>query len=186
MTEALVTVNKPKVPMAFAATILSRLCDQIDDGVDPSDALVAVFEETKLDLADAVDRRIAFETWLSGSIETAKKARDAYAERARKLTAAHEAFKKNTMDIMQANPNLPYKGDLGRLAIQANPASLKLAFAGKELTPDVIAMFGVDQKYVKTFTTLVLDTVAVKAALQAGETFEWATLERGQSLRFRK
>lgn len=186
-TEAqLVPVPKPRVPMAFAAAILSELCDRLDEGADPTDALCAVFQETKLDLADAVDRRVAFDTWIQGAIKTAKEARDVYAERARKLTAAHEAFKKNTQDIIQAHPDLPYQGSLGRLAVQASAPSLKLAFGGKDLTPDMIQMFGIDEKYVKSEIVYTLDTAAVKAALQSGETIPWATLETGSHLRIRK
>ncbi len=181
----LVPVTKPKIPMAFAALVLSELCDRLDDGADPTEALVAVFKDSELDLADATDRRIAFDTWIQGSIETAKKARDAYAERARKLTVAHEAFKTNTLSILEAYPELPYKGQLGRLASQASPPAMKLTISS-DLTQEVIEQFKIEPRFVKIITRLVLDSAAVKTALQAGEVFPWASLETGTHLRIRR
>ena len=172
--------------MAFAAVILSELCDRLDDGEDPSAAFLQAFQETKLDLADAVDRRIAFAGWLEGAIFAAKKARDAYAERARKLGQVEEAFKKNTAETIQAHPDLPYKGALGRLAVQASAPSLKLSFEPGNLTLQGFVDLGIDTKFIISKTTWSLDTAAVKAALVAGEQFSWASLEHGKHLRVKR
>lgn len=180
-------VTRPKVPLAQAAHMLAKLCDLLDDGADPNDAFVAVFNETKLELAEAIDRRIAFDHWIEGAINAANSARDQWADRAKKLRATREVFKANTQAIIESNPDLPYQGTLGRLAVQRNgQPALKLTFGDKELTPELIGFYNIDPRFIRTTTTYAIDAATVKAAIAAGEKIEWAELETRQHLRIRK
>lgn len=179
-------VKRERVPMAQAVQMLADLCERIDDGEAPTDAITKVFAETRLDLAEAVDRRIDFSAWIAGAISQAKEQRDVWADRARKLSAAEDAFKANTKAIMEAHPDLPYKGSRGRLALQANSQpTLKLLFGEKAVTPEVLSTFGIDDRFVKTKTVYEIDTQAVKAALQAGDKLPWAELSHGTHLRIK-
>lgn len=187
MSQLEVAAAKPRIPMAFAAMILSELCDRLDDGEDPSELMVHAFKDAEVSLAEATDRRIAFVNWVTGAIDAAKRARDQWSERARKLSALEAAFKSATAEIVKNNPDIPFKGDLGRLAVQSNPPSLDLAFAGKELNPELMSMMGIDDRFVIVATTYTLNVAAVKAALAAGEEISWASLKTdGYHLRVKK
>jgi hypothetical protein len=175
-----------RVPLAWTASTLSHLCDRLDAGEEPDAALVAVFNETKLEHADAVDRRIAFIKFVEGSIEGAKAAAREWDFQAKRLESLLAAMKERTKEILEAFPDLPYSGSLGKLAVQANGGKtpLELTFGDRELTPDLIAMFDVPPEFVKV--TYTLNTDAVRAALEEGVELPWAKLgDRGRHLRVR-
>lgn len=176
----------PKVPMAEAALALSQLCDAIDNGVAPDQALVSIFNETKLDLANAVDRRIAFFGMLDAELEHARKARAAWDAKVQQLKALSERLRASTKEIMEAHPDLPYQGQLGKLAVQKNGGQLPLtlAFDDREVSEETIRMFDVDERFFRR--TYQLDTTAIRRALDAGEKLPWAQLgERGTHVRIR-
>jgi hypothetical protein len=176
---------KKKTPLAEAASLLTELCERIDNGENLDHALMAAFNETKLDLAEAVDRRIAFDHWCKGAIEAARQARNDWDERKKLLEALLERFKENTKAIIEANPDLPYAGKLGRLALQKNPPSVQYAFGTKDVTPDLIDYLGIPREYVRV--TYEIDTAKVKADLLAGKEITWAALKTdGCHLRVRK
>src|SRR5688500_18041871 len=124
-------LDRVKIPMSWAAAALADLCDQIDNGVEPTKAVSLLFQERKLDLAEAVDRRIAFVNAVDAQIEAARKAKDAWAAQVRSLEALLAAMKAGTKEIIEAHPDLPYKGSIGRLAVQKNPPAVKTTFGDK-------------------------------------------------------
>lgn len=185
MAKELVVANRPKVPMAFAMSTLAAMCDAIDNGAELDDALVAQFQEAKLDLVEAIDRRVAFFRYLQGQIAAAKAARDAWQDDYKRLQAIEEKFKEKTKELVEAHPDLPKEGTIGKLAVQANPPSVKLTFEDRKLTRHVIDFFGVDEKYIKTETTYTLNAKLVADDLKAGVELPWARLEQGTHIRFK-
>lgn len=175
-----------RVPMARAAADLATLCDLIDDGAEPTAALKQVFDETKLDLADAVDRRIMFFSTVEAAIEQARGARAAWDAQVQQLKGLLASMQATTKATIEAFPDLPYQGQLGKLAVQKNGgrASLSLTFGDKDLTPDLIEMFGIDERYYTVRTTYTLLTDAVRKDLDAGRPVPWAQFgERGTHLK---
>tara|TARA_R110000868_G_scaffold9394_6_gene46937 strand:+ start:502 stop:1065 length:564 start_codon:yes stop_codon:yes gene_type:complete len=182
----LTVIHKPKVPMAFAASAMAELCQRLDDGEAPNEALVLAFKDTELELGGAVDRRIVFMSMIESAIEDAKKARDAWSDQAKKLSKAYEAFEANTIGIIESHPDLPFKGDLGKLTVRKNPPSVVTAFGDRDLTPSEIYANAIDSGFVRTKTTYRLDKDAIKDALKSGAVLEWAKLEQGQALKVKK
>lgn len=172
--------------MAWAASALAELCDRLDNGEEPTAALVSLFSETRLELAEAVDRRIAFIKYVEGAIEGARAARNEWDRQKTLLETMLAAMKARTKEIVETYPDLPYAGSLGKLAVQKNggKAPVELAFGERELSREIIEMFGVPEHLIKI--TYTLDTDKLRRALEAGEDFPWATLQdRGSHLRIK-
>lgn len=186
MSQQLTIIKPYKVPMDYAATALAELCERIDSGEPLSDALTVVFNDTKLDLADAVDRRIAFDTWIKGAIAAADNAAHEWQARAKKLEMMRDAFIERTKAIVEANPDMPYQGKLGTLKIRKNNPAVQLAFNDKALTADMIALVPGLADYAKAKTTWSVDKLRIAADLKAGEELPWATLTQGTRLEVRK
>lgn len=177
---------RARIPMAVAATELAQLCDAIDNGAEPSAALVAMFNERRLELAESVDRRIMFLTLVEGQIEQARAMRAGWDTQVQRLKALHDTMRAKTREIIEAAPDLPYQGTLGKLAIQKNGGLAPVAteWGDKALTAAEIEMFGIDERYVQTETTYKLLTDVVRGDLEAGEDLGWAHLApRGMHLK---
>jgi len=176
-----------KVPMAFAAHILSTICEDID-GADQIDAfLIHAFGIAEQNLANAVDRRIAFNNWAKVQLAAAKEAASYYVGLQNKLTEVHERFKARTKDILAATPDIPYSGKLGKISIAKNGGlqSLVFSFGDKAITPESAAFFGVPPDYVLTKVSYSIDVARVRAELDAGITHEWVSLaDRGSHVNF--
>lgn len=183
--------RKPnKVPLAEAAETFAIVCNAIDEG-NLDETIVAIFNQTRLDLATAVDRRVCFLNFCTSSMQAAKETRNAWAERARQLEALEERIKVLTIDQIKSSGLEQAKGDLGRLCIQNNPEALSLDFdlhdmmVNRVIDPIFIEVNAVPDKYLKKIAAYQLDTKQIKEDLQAGETLPWAKLTRGQHLRIR-
>lgn len=178
--------------MEFAASTLAQICEVIDEGGDLDGALLSRFSSARSDLVASVDRRICFLRFCEDAISGAKRARDAYVERARQLERMVEALKTKTMQAMKENEDVPFVGSLGRFAVQKNPAALKLGFEAKSMSvsrvvsAEDVTKHKIDKKFLKTVIEFQLDADAVKTALKAGQEFPWATLEQGESLRIKE
>lgn len=181
-------VTPHRVPMAVAATDLAFLCDEIDSGVEPSTALVARFNETRLELADAIDRRIVFIGMVEGSIEQARAMRAGWDAKVQQLKALHDTMRAKTKEIIEAQPDLPYQGRLGKLAVQKNGGVTPVVttWGDRELTAELVDMFGIDERYFYAETTYKLRPEVVLKDLEAGEELGWAQLgPRGTHLRIK-
>lgn len=188
MAKATAVAVRPKIPMAVAATDLAMLCDAIDDGAEPSVALVAMFNEKRLDLAASVDRRIMFITLIEAQIEAARQMRSSWDDQVQRLKALHETMRAKTKEIIEAAPDLPYQGTLGKLSMQKNGgvAPLATTWGDKELSQELVEMFGVDERYYYVQTTYKLRPEVIVKDLENGVPIEWAQLSpRGCHLRIK-
>jgi len=176
---------RAKVPMGEAALILAQLCDAIDAGADVDAAVQAVFRETRLDLADAVDRRIVFFELLKAQIEAARSARNAWDVRKQELEEMLATLKAKTQEIIEEHPDLPYQGRFGKLAVQKSPPKVETVWGDRELSPEIIQAFGVESRYVIQETHYKLDTRLVKSDLERGVPLAWASIGQGRHLRTR-
>lgn len=184
------TSSNNRVPLAEAAESFAAICNAIDDG-DLNETLVALFNETRLTLGAAVDRRICCLQLCSASLSAAKEARDSWRERVKQLEFVEERIKAMTLEAIQLTGMKEIKGDVGRLCMQQNPEALKLDFELFEMPvrnviePDMADRLGIPDKYLKKFAALTLDTKALKEDIQNGVEFGWATLSRGAHVRIR-
>lgn len=175
--------------MALAAQNLATLMEAIDEG-RLDEAIVNVFNDTRLDVAAAVDRRICFFDFGEKNAETMRDIARKYQTAAKQLENALETLRQKTIEIMKQAQDVPYKGDLGRLQIQKNTSpSVKVLFEMEKksianaVDAQDIEQYGIDEKFydVHTYYSLVLDRI--KRSIEAGEDIKWATLTRGEHLR---
>lgn len=176
-----------KLPMVYAAEILSTICDEID-GTDKIDEfLIRAFDDAKQTLAESVDRRIMFDTWSKIQMEAAQEAADQFAARAAKIKAVRERFRLRTKEILESLPEVPYAGKLGKISIVSNGGlrAIEYSFGSKHITPATAELFGVPEDYILSRVDYFIDTERVRAELENGKTLEWAKLaERGTRVSF--
>ncbi len=181
----------PKVPLDEAALILAQLCDAIDNGAEIDALLAAQFADAKLDVANAVDRRIFFFQKIEEELEAARARRASYQKvvamwdaKVQQLKALEDRVWRATKEIVEASPDLPYQGQYGKLAIQKNGGVLPLTTDFEALDADTISLFGIEPRFYRT--TYSLDNPAIRAALEAGEDLPWARLgARGTQLKIK-
>lgn len=188
---------KRKIPLDWAASELSRLCELVDEqeDADIDEALVAQFHETSLAVKEAVDRRILFWKFVESQIPMAKEMEQLWRKRRKALESIFEKFKENTKAIMEANPGLPYQGEHGKLSLRNNPDKLKLSFETeiREVTMrNVVSLAVLDQhrvpaKYVTKVELYTIDKESLKKDLQAAggwfDDFDAASLDKGKHVR---
>lgn len=185
-----ITPEKPKVPLREAVAILSALCHRIEDGASPDEAIQAEFAETRLDLAQAIDRRKAVLASIGGMAETAKQMAKGYQEQAKRLEGLAESLKKRTLEIMLEAPDLPYRDSAGRkVSIVNGIGSLKLSLnLGQKTVSSIIDAVEMHEhkiplEFVKPVSFYALDTAAVRSALIDGRELPWARIEPSVFLR---
>lgn len=183
--------SRSKIPLRWAAQLVSNLCDQIDESPTLQAPLLAAFRDASIDLTEAIERRKATMWALDGALKAARGARaeiDAYVQKLKRLEAA---LKAEALAAMTENPNLPWKDSMGRkLTLAKSQPSLRLPFDLKEertftnlIHEETVRMFEIPSRFLKLFTISALDTAAVKKALLAGETLSWAELEMSHHVR---
>lgn len=183
-------LDTPKVPLALAAQNLATLMEVIDNNGDLEAAIIRLFSDARLDVASAVDRRICFFDIGERNAEALRDISRKYAQAAKQLEDALEAVKRKTLEIMKGLPEMPYKGDLGRLSVQKNSSAScnilietkKVSFANA-LDLDDIEDLKINPGYYEERTYYVLILEKIKAALEAGHDIPWAELKRGEHLR---
>lgn len=198
-----------KIPLAQAASILSDLCERIDDEGN-LDEYLETFKRAEVDLRQSVDRRISVMQMLADFVRRAGENKDAWAKRKKQFEYALERIKEFTKEVMQENPDIPYAGEYGKLAVQKNPVSIKydLEFGeSKSFTPVKDAsrvpteflklVLVVDSPLltdVKDATELVskasvkffiLDKERLAIALKSGVKFDFAQETQGTHLRIK-
>lgn len=182
-------MTEVKVPLALAAQNLATLMEAIDEG-KLDEAIVQLFNDQRLDVASAVDRRICFFDMCERYIESLKDIARKYQTTAKSLEGALESVKKNTLETMKALPDVPYKGDLGRLQSQKNgTSSCNVLLNTKDVRFNNAVNFeDVERLKInpglyeeRTYYVLVIEKI--KAAIEAGLDIPWAELKRGEHLR---
>ncbi len=174
----------PRVPFAQAVEDLNDICRYIDDGADVDAALSQTFNELKLDLADAVDRRVVFFQNLDGSIDSAIAACESWKREAERLESIKLKLMERTRSMMEAFPDLPYQGKFGRLKIVNNggvqPLSVKANVEKKHVnnivSEDELVRLGVSREYYKSVTYFTLINESIRKSIESGEKIEWAEL----------
>lgn len=168
----------PVVPIPSAAANLAAICRMIDDEkLDPADALTKVmFSNAHKALKENVDEHIAFREFLEGAFETAKKVKAAWEKRRKLFERLMDELDAKLKESLDQYDDVPHVGTIGSLMLHKNPPKVKLAWGDKELTQDLIDMFGIDEKYVRTKIehTARLDVIA--RDLKDGVDIPWAEL----------
>ncbi len=182
---------KPKIPLAVALTDLAVLMNEIDSADSIDDTLIKLFGTALANVSDAVDRRILFRQQLDSTIKSTKEMAKAWREKAAQLESVMERFEGQTLAIMGEEDAIAYKGKLGQLCSQKNPAKLELAFETKSVNfsnailTDTVNFFDIPAEFLQDITVKQLLKDKVKEALQAGAKLEWATLVYNRHLRVR-
>ncbi len=185
-------VERGKVHFTWAAKMLADLCLRLDEGATPDEAFQLIFTETRLDLAESIDRRKSLMFALQSNLDAARMARadmDAYIQR---LKGVQDKVKEQTREVMEQAPDLPYRDSQGRKLSLCNnsQASLKFPFEVKEtraftnlVEDETIRFFEIGLEHIKTITLHALDTDAIRKDLAAGKKLDWAFAERGKHVR---
>lgn len=178
-----------RLPMQLAAANLERIANALTDA-ELNDALAETFAESRLDLAASIDRRIMFMDLAQDRIQTLKRLKMEFSEAAKRMETALERVKDNTLATMEMYPDLPYRGELGKLKAQNNssPRTVVELFTQNYQVSNVvdandIHKHKIDERFfeTKSYYCLVIDEI--KKALESGEKIEWARLERGKHVR---
>lgn len=162
-----------KISFEEAAGALEQLCDRIETSEELTVQLRELFAQSKLQLQDAVDGRIKHLMYIESQVEMAELMIKSWQNRLKRLKGIEDFLETNTVQFMQAYPDLPYKGMLGTLKLQNNSAP-KLITEGIDLETSEYMLW--EKK---------LDTTRLKKDLLEGKEVEGARLERGQHLRIK-
>lgn len=184
----------PTLYMGEAAATLTTICNAIDNGADLDETMLELFNTTATQLSEGVDRRKGAARYLKGAIEQAKAYEEQVTSHRKKLESALAKLKVMTKEIVEANPDIPFKDGLGKkLSIVKNSKpSVKYDFEltyksvrnvlptfrdELPLSDEELLRYGVPSEF------LALDTGKVLADLQAGVELSWAELAQGYHLR---
>ncbi len=182
---------RSKIPLRWAAQVLSNLCDLVGNETELKDGLVQAFRSAALDHAESIERRKATMWAVEGQLAAARGARaeiDAYVQR---LKAIQHAIKEEAKETMEIHPDLPWRDSMGRkLSLVNNQPSLAFCFDLKDqrtftnlVDPETIKMFGIPPKYLVANMVTTLNTQAIKEDLKNGVDIMWAELKHGKHVR---
>ncbi len=170
-----------QAPMTQAAETLASVCRLIDEGANPRDAVVAtMFAEGRNALSRAVDSHIEAKAIAEGMFETAKRAKAEWEKRRKRMDEIVKAIDAEMLAALTEEPDLPYSGRLGSVKLVTNPGVLVTAWGDRELTSQLVEMFGVAEHYYSVTTTYKLDVEEVKRGLRAGAQIDWAAIKQDQ------
>lgn len=191
--------DNKKVSLAVAASAVTRTLELIEDGGDPDGSLMEAVGDVLGDVRNGVDRRIHFLDSLgspksgdkpaTGDIGKYEALAKEYKERAESLKKLREILHKKTMEIMDENPGLEFRGNYGKFRQQKNPVALETVFLRGEksfsnvIYPETMELHGIHGKFLIYSEVFQLNVEEVKNALDKGEVLPWATLKQGKHLR---
>lgn len=181
-------VTKKRAPLELAALDFAAVLNQIEslEG-DIDQAILSTFGELKVELADAVDRRIYFLQFLESQIEHVEKMEKAWKNRRQVLENLNERIKESTKQtILSSEGSLKLKGTTGELAVQKSPPSVRYQFEPSRrsfeiITDDIVSKYKIPAKYLQHVELLQLNKALVKEELLAGTELEFATIEKNNS-----
>lgn len=162
-----------KISFEESARDLERVCDSVATSEELTVQLQEMFAQSKLQLQEAVDQRIKHIKYTESQIEMAEMMVKSWQHRLKRLRDIENFLETNTIQFMQAYPDLPYKGMMGTLRVQNNGMA-KLVTDGIDLEKTEYMLW--EKK---------LDTTRLKKDLLEGKEVEGARLERGQHLRIK-
>lgn len=168
---------KSQEPLALAAQTLAQLCDEVDSSDRIDEVLLAAFDGAKLQLETEIDRLIHFDKMSKDRQNAYKDAARYYRDQADYMEDIRSRFKARVTEVMLANPNLPFRGRLGKISCVENQPSVDYAFGDKHVTDEVIDFYGIPADYLKEKVSYEVDHARVKAELLAGKELPWARLK---------
>jgi len=179
-----------KIPLGKAAEDLSAIADLLEESGDLDEALVKVFGEAHALQKDAVDRNFLFHQYVKSQIALAKDMADNWKHQKDVMQNVLERHKDRIKFIMEANPDIPFKGAQGKMTLQASPSALNLAFQSSKRTFETISdhditKYKVDASYVDIVQLKALNKEKVKEDLKAGRELPFARLTQSKHVRFK-
>lgn len=165
-----------------ASSHLAEMINQIDEGADLSQELLEEFNQTRTDIAQAIDRRKYVIAEADARIAAAKKIIDdakKYIKQAEKVKAK---IKETTKDAIALNPEYMFKDTLGRkISIRKTPGKVKYRFEVKStsISNVIDPLLANDKKvypYILEKTYYCIDADAVKKDLKGGHCVPFAQL----------
>lgn len=184
--------NVPKVSFFSAAVTLSELCDRVDSEEELNEAFLAEFENATQSLEESIDRRKYVYQEAEFYIKAARDRKKSLDATIKKLVLIQDRIERRTKEMIEAEPNLPYRDSLGnKLSVRKNSqAALNINLDFREsrsisniLDDTITNLLEISPKYIKTVTFSILNTEQVKADLVAGAELPWASLQWGTHLR---
>lgn len=185
--------SQRKVPFELAAAELAELDRQVEEtGGDLSSALIELFQQARMDVAEGIDRRRGYADVLRATIAAAEAQKSRIEKIIDKRKRQLDLLLDNTKQVMEAHPNLPFVDSLGErvLLCKNGQPSLRhdLDVREKVNVANVIDLvsvtkFDVSPKYLHTVSHLCLNTETLRQDLKAGEVIPWARLEWGNHIR---
>jgi hypothetical protein len=177
------TVRAITARLNESATLAEVLMTQIDDG-DVSAEMKRRFSDvmlaTQKGIASARQLDDAFQA-LQQRLQWEKSRLDLAMQRAKDR---QHALKERIKEVVAANPAVIFKdGNGGKVYVQASNPALKFAFELGKKSVVNIAPVDFPAEYTEPVSFRVVNTQAVRDALNRGETLDFAWLEQGQSLR---
>ncbi len=169
-------------PMAIAAHELALVCDEMDESPDKIDRFLDRFEDAKLTLGDAVDRRIAVDREIKSQIAAHEVGIRHYRDRKAMLEEIHERFRSRTkvlMMLVDEGIRDAFRGKLGKITL-AKVASVKFAFGeNRPMSAASVEKYGILHDYLVPVMSYKVDTDLVRQELELGKKLAWAHLEHG-------
>lgn len=181
--------------LSGAIAEVESLCELWDSYVDNDQDPPADLVEKRTAAHDNLKAEVDY--WIN-RLEASKAILAAREERAKRMkTALNTARSINRYlndtikQKIRANPNVVFRGAIGCLYLHKSPKALKIDFERAEKT-----VYGVVDKslldlepqlnqFVKAVTHYVIDTDAVKAALDKGDALYWARYEQDAGVRIK-
>lgn len=162
-----------RLSFADAAAELEILCEHIESLDELDTAIHAAFSRSQDSLKDSIDRRIKFLKYAESQVAIAKGMRDEWSKRAFRFETTIERIKADTLGVMKANPDLPYKGTIGGFKRYKNSVpSLEMDENWAE-----------DPSYFVTKTISSLDKERLRADLKTGKEIPGVSLRYGEHVR---
>lgn len=168
-----------RTPTMFdVVTVGLQLLNEVEeaDG-ELSDELAAKLDAHLLTIETKAEAYKAFATALTAEAEACDRFATVYAERAKRKRAHVVRLKARLKEAFEALGITSAMGKTGGAALQRNPPGVEL------LVPEHEAPEKLPPEYIETRVVVRKD--AIKAALQAGATFDFARLTQSTHLRFR-
>jgi len=162
-----------KISFEESARDLEQICDRVETSEELTVQLQELFAESKLQLREAVDGRIKHLKYTESQIEMAEMMVKSWQQRLKRLREIEKFLETNTIQFMQAYPDLPYKGMLGTLRVQNNSMA-RLITEGIDVENTEYVLW--EKK---------LDEARLKRDLLDGKDIKGARLERGKHLRIK-
>lgn len=176
-----------KKPSLFnASNHLSYLMDQIDEGADLTESLIAEFNQTREEISLAIDRRKYVLAESDARIEAAKKMISDAKDFIKKIENVKHKIKSTTLKSLKLNPDCVFKDSLGRkVSIRKSPG--KVSFDIKKSSTSISNVVEPDTAldpeiapYISERTYYVIDTDRVKRDLNDGKDLSFARLDKSE------